>query len=210
MSEGRRFGILLPVMNDTAAEKGTIRAAMRARRRAVSAAARAAASAAVCHAIWTRADVRAAVAARRPVAAYCATAEEIDLTALFETLWDAGAVVAVPRWEADARAYGLAVCARGAPLESGRMGILEPAADARRVAPAAVGAWIVPGLAFTRDGARLGYGGGWYDRFLAAAAPDAATLGVAYPFQRVDALPEDPHDRRLTAVIFADMETETA
>ena len=62
----------------------------------------------------------------------------------------------------------------------------------------------MPGLAFTRTGARLGYGGGWYDRLLAAADPSAVLLGVAYPFQMVEDLPSEPHDIRLTDVVVAE------
>ena len=48
----------------------------------------------------------------------------------------------------------------------GPMNILEPA-EADIVKPADVEVWVIPGLAFTKDGKRLGYGGGWYDRLLA-------------------------------------------
>ena len=51
------------------------------------------------------------------------------------------------------------------------------------------------------DGRRIGYGGGWYDRYLAAAAPDAVALAVAYPFQILDDVPTDPNDRRVTDVV---------
>ena len=61
--------------------------------------------------------------------------------------------------------------------------------------------WVVPGLAFTAKGARLGDGGGWYDRFLSAASPSAVSLGVAYPFQIVDDLPVEAHDKSLTDVV---------
>ena len=61
--------------------------------------------------------------------------------------------------------------------------------------------WICPGLAFTREGARLGFGGGWYDRFLAVAKPTARAYGVAYRFQLFDLLPQGPWDRRLDGII---------
>ena len=64
--------------------------------------------------------------------------------------------------------------------------------------------WIVPGLAFTRTGGRLGYGGGWYDRLLAGTDPSDILLGVAYPFQMVEELPSEPHDIRLTDVVVAE------
>ena len=85
-------------------------------------------------------------------------------------------------------------------LREGPHRILEPMDD-DRVAPAEVAVWIVPGLAFAADGRRLGYGGGWYDRFLSAAAPNAIALGVAYPFQLFADLPTEPHDCVLSEVV---------
>ena len=61
--------------------------------------------------------------------------------------------------------------------------------------------WICPGLAFTERGERLGFGGGWYDRFLAAAKPGARAYGVAYGFQLWPSLPQGAWDRRLDGVV---------
>lgn len=60
--------------------------------------------------------------------------------------------------------------------------------------PAAIDLVLVPGVAFTADGWRLGQGGGWYDRFLPMLRPEAVTVGVAFAAQVVDALPVEPHD----------------
>lgn len=81
-------------------------------------------------------------------------------------------------------------------LLSGHHGTLQPGADAQEVVPDAV---IVPLIGFTADGERLGQGGGHYDRWLAKHQVPA--IGLAWDCQLVDALPSEPHDRRLDAVI---------
>jgi len=60
---------------------------------------------------------------------------------------------------------------------------------------------IVPGTAFTRDGHRLGQGGGWYDRFLQTVRPDCVTIGVGFSPQILDELPVEAHDVRLQHVV---------
>jgi 5-formyltetrahydrofolate cyclo-ligase len=67
--------------------------------------------------------------------------------------------------------------------------------------PSVVDVVIVPGVAFTPDGARLGQGGGWYDRFLAAVRPDCTSIGVGFDAQVVDVLPTEPHDVPLDGVV---------
>ena len=180
--------------------KADIRRVMRARRREANPAVRAEYSKAVCDAVWARADVQAAVVAKRPFAVYLANGDEIDLAPLVERLWAADVTVAVPSWHTEMKTYRLASYARDSMLIEGFHGIKEPA-EVRVVASDAIGVWIVPGLAFTRDGRRLGYGGGWYDRYLAAASPSAFSLAVAYPFQILDDLPTDAYDRRVTDIV---------
>jgi 5-formyltetrahydrofolate cyclo-ligase len=87
-------------------------------------------------------------------------------------------------------------------LAPGAFGILEPAAagalEAGELGPALV---CVPGVAFTPAAARLGRGGGYYDRLLAALSAEAVTAGLGYSFQLIDRLPEQLHDRRLDLVV---------
>jgi 5-formyltetrahydrofolate cyclo-ligase len=67
--------------------------------------------------------------------------------------------------------------------------------------PAELDAVIVPGLAFTRDGHRLGQGGGHFDRFLPRVAPGCLRIGVAFHEQLVDEVPLEPHDVTLDVVV---------
>ena len=173
--------------------KDGIRRTMRERRRALTPEARTAASEVICAKL-------AAHGCRPPIAVYLALSREIDLSPFIRKTLGKGIGIVAPRWNGEA--YELAVL-KGldeAHLRQGPMGILEPA-EAEIVPPKAVGTWLVPGLAFTRDGKRLGYGGGWYDRLLAGASRDAPKYGIAHAFQIVDDLPSEPHDIRLTGVI---------
>lgn len=69
------------------------------------------------------------------------------------------------------------------------------------VEPTSVDVVVVPGLAFTAAGHRLGQGGGWYDRFLAGTRSDCLKVGVGFDVQLVDELPIEPHDVPLDVVI---------
>lgn len=79
--------------------------------------------------------------------------------------------------------------------------VREPAAaDARIVAPEEISLLLVPGLAFTRDGHRLGRGGGFYDRFLARLPASAFKIGVCFDLQVVASLATESHDQLVNAV----------
>ena len=67
--------------------------------------------------------------------------------------------------------------------------------------PLTIDVVIVPGTAFTRDGHRLGQGGGWYDRFLQTVRPDCVTIGVAFSEQILDEVPVEAHDIPVHAVV---------
>lgn len=60
---------------------------------------------------------------------------------------------------------------------------------------------IVPGVGFTAQGARLGHGGGWYDRFLAQTRPDCVRVGVGFSVQICEALPHEGHDMMMNHVV---------
>ncbi|MDE6776145.1 MAG: 5-formyltetrahydrofolate cyclo-ligase [Ruminococcus sp.] len=84
-------------------------------------------------------------------------------------------------------------------LHAGRYGIPEPCGDEPVPEISDRTVCIVPGLAFTSDGGRLGYGGGYYDRFL-MKYPDIYTLAPAYEELLVSHLPMTEHDVRIKAI----------
>ena len=190
-------------MEDIAQAKDAIRRQMRAMRRNLPPGVRAQAADAICARL--AADPAVAAAASTPgrrgvIAVYLASPDEIDLSGFICEMLGRGAALASPRWNGDtyelARLTGLS----DDDLRRGPMNILEPAV-AETVPPGDIAVWIVPGLAFTAGGKRLGYGGGWYDRLLAAASEDAVKIGVAYDFQMADDLPGAQHDKPVDRVM---------
>lgn len=87
-------------------------------------------------------------------------------------------------------------------LEHGRYGLYQPPGPRLgATAIAAAEAVVVPALAVDRFGIRLGRGGGYYDRALVHARPDAVLVTVVFDDERVGELPREPHDRPVTAVV---------
>lgn len=179
--------------------KNRIRQAIRARRKAVTPETRLAAGVALSRRLLAdHPGIRQAVAEKGPVAVYLASKDEIDLADFISAALSAGCTVVAPRW--NGTDYELVPVVDLAKLVPGLHGILEPSAGPV-IRPADVCAWLVPGLAFTKDGCRLGYGGGWYDRLLAQVPKHIPRIGIAYDFQLMDELPSEPHDIRLTDVV---------
>ena len=168
---------------------------MRERRKALTPEERTAASEVICAKL-------VALQLKSPIAVYLASTQEIDLSPVIRKMLAMGVKVVAPRWNGET--YELAVL-KGldeAHLCKGPMGILEPA-EAEIVSPKEAEIWLVPGLAFTRNGKRLGYGGGWYDRLLTDAPKGSLKLGIAHAFQVVDDLPSESHDILLSKVVVA-------
>lgn len=81
----------------------------------------------------------------------------------------------------------------------GKWGIREPHTDTPVIAPHQLDYIIVPGSAFSLDGKRLGYGGGFYDTLLPKATADR--IGVCFPCQILETIPTEPHDCMVHQVI---------
>lgn len=133
------------------------------------------------------------------VAVYLASPDEIDLSEFILEMLERGVKVVAPRWNGETYELAKLKSLSEGDLRRGPMNILEPA-EAEIVKPSEVTAWIVPGLAFTILGDRLGYGGGWYDRLM-AGAKGSFKIGVAHEFQIVKNLPHEPHDIPLIRIV---------
>ena len=144
--EGRQSGM--------STDKNVIRAEMRTRRKAVTPEARAAAGKEVSRRLIVEdRALGAAISAKGPIAVYLASKEEIDLADFITAALSFGCAVFAPRW--NGTDYELVRLQDFATLVKGPHGILEPPAGPA-VRPEDVRAWLVPGLAFAKDGGRLG------------------------------------------------------
>lgn len=124
------------------------------------------------------------------VAGYVALADEVDLGPLL-TQFDE---VVLPRLDDGRVTWHRA----GGQLEQHPFGLSQPAADAERVDPSTFDVVLVPGRLFDRHGARLGRGGGHYDRLVPRLGRDVPVVGVAVEERIVPRLPTEGHDARMT------------
>lgn len=90
-------------------------------------------------------------------------------------------------------------------LQAGYQDIPEPnPACCDMVVPSSLDVVIVPGSVFDRRGGRMGYGGGYYDRFLTDHAPKAIRIGVCFELQVEDEISLEPHDALLDFIVTED------
>jgi 5-formyltetrahydrofolate cyclo-ligase len=122
---------------------------------------------------------------------YLAFRNEPDLSPLFDILPDANWVV--PRITKGQRM--MLHPYDPTRLVRHRFGMLEPAADLPAIDPATLDVVLVPGVAFDRHGGRLGFGGGYYDRFLLTTS--ALRVGIAFDQCLAEELPCGKHDQRM-------------
>lgn len=139
------------------------------------------------------------------VCCYVSRGTEPDTHGLIRSLLERGISVAVPRVSGTLMEF---YRIRGMEdLTPGYMGILEPAMHCKRAENTKTPV-LTPGLAFTREGDRIGYGGGFYDRFF-EQEPDHLRIAFAYPFQIIKTIPAGMLDQRVHRIITPDRVIET-
>ncbi|MDK3254940.1 5-formyltetrahydrofolate cyclo-ligase [Blastococcus capsensis] len=179
---------------DPVLTKVVLRENLLARRRARPMTDRVAAADAVAAALLT------GLAGVRTLAAFVPDPTEPGTGRLPDAYAGLGARILLPVVPVRGRVLEWGLCT--GELETGRFGLSHPTGP--RLGPTAIGqadAVVVPALAVDRTGIRLGRGGGYYDRALVHARPDAVLVTVVFDDERVDELPREVHDRPVTAVV---------
>ncbi len=187
-------------MNAVMTQKTELREAMRAATAALTPEDRLAQSEAAC------AHARALLEDCRRVLLYAAMPDELDVWPLAKWLLASDVEVGLPRvdWATERMEAG-AFTGDHATLEQAGPGILQPRGDETLeiYEPGSIDVVVAPGLAFDRTGARLGRGGGYYDRFLGGLHAGVRCIGVGFEHQLVDRVPREPHDRMMGWIVTA-------
>ena len=125
--------------------------------------------------------------------------QEVRTVAMLEQAMRDGKRVAVPKCYGDEMRF--IYMDDLSKVEKGYANIPEPIAD-DPIADDPTALVLMPGLAFTKDGKRMGYGGGFYDKFL-ASEPDHPTVALCYAFQMLEDLPTEEYDIPVDCVLWA-------
>ncbi|MBO5788081.1 MAG: 5-formyltetrahydrofolate cyclo-ligase [Bacteroidaceae bacterium] len=106
--------------------------------------------------------------------------------------------VVLPRVEGEIMNF---YCYNPDRMVCGALGVMEPDGG-EPVMPYEIDVVVVPGVVFTKDGARMGRGKGYYDKYLSQHDFRGVKIGVCYAEQIVDVLPIEPHDVRMDVVLY--------
>jgi len=182
--------------SDILTEKDTIRRAMLDRRWAMADVVRVKDSEIIKKRILGLAAVQEALR----IFCYASRSPEVDTWDLLAELLDQGKEVYCPRMIPGDRLEAVRIDDID-DLKRSKFGIFEPLDNSDIAEAADIDLALVPGLAFARDGMRLGYGKGYYDRFFGDGDGDIVKVGLCYAFQLRDNLPSTPDDVSLDIIV---------
>ena len=178
--------------------KAALRREARERLGRISPAERASAGREICSRLWALPEMAAA----DRILLYAALPTEVPTDAIAAAAGERGISVTYPRCEPDTPDMTLHHVTGPSDLRpDGRFGIREPAQNCRQVTLHEVDVVLLPGLGWDREGGRLGKGAGFYDRLLADEGWRGFRCGLFFAAQEFEALPADPWDVPLDAVV---------
>lgn len=129
---------------------------------------------------------------------YMAIRKEVDICPFLQHHLEHGKKIALPRVNKDTMEFYQ--IASFDDLEEGSFHILEPKEECPKAEGG--GFMLVPGVAFDREGGRIGYGKGFYDRYFSTHNQVLEKIGIAYKFQVVDKIPVTAEDIRLDGLVY--------
>ena len=179
---------------DTHGPKSVLRSQIRERLSRISTAVRAVESIDVCERLKTQ------MASAHTILFFAPLADELDIWPVLEISMALGTTCALPFYDRATKIYGVRRLEKLATdIVTGNFGIREPAVHCEIMSLTQFDLVLVPGVAFDRQGGRLGRGFGFYDRILAEAS--GVKCGVAYDFQLLDQIPTEPHDAKVDFIL---------
>ncbi len=186
-------------VGDPAASKREVRRMIRERVGGLDAASRGAMSRSICRRVASLAQEKDF----RRIAVFAARPGEVDLLPLLDMLPDREWYFPLVH---EGRTLSFHRVRHHGEFVTGCWDIREPGPGCPELHAGGMDLIVLPGAAFTRDGKRLGYGGGFYDTLLAGPAAGVPLAGVCFPCQLLDDLPMEAHDRQVDMVITPDVE----
>ncbi|MBR6620722.1 MAG: 5-formyltetrahydrofolate cyclo-ligase [Clostridia bacterium] len=136
----------------------------------------------------------------KTVLLYCSKPVEIDTKLIIERAMALGKTVAVPRCIPDTRDMDFYIIHSFSDLVSGAFGVMEPDPEkCEKLTDFEASVCIVPALVYDKEGYRLGYGKGYYDRFLSGYR--GSCIGLAYSDWVKDSLPHGKFDRKVDIIV---------
>ncbi len=140
---------------------------------------------------WLQANVIGITISQKP---------EVDTYQIIRKAWELGKQVAIPKCDPKEKKMSFRLITQFSQLETVYFGLLEPVAHlTAEIEPESIELLIVPGLAFTANGYRIGFGGGYYDRFMKNYF--GKTLSLAFSPQMIPDFETEEHDIPVSKII---------
>ncbi|KKI88613.1 hypothetical protein WQ54_30945 [Bacillus sp. SA1-12] len=134
------------------------------------------------------------------IAVTISNGREVDTKRIIEKAWGEKKRIVVPKCDPAGKIMAFRQIASFNQLERVFFGLLEPKVEETvEISPNQIDMMIVPGICFDRKGYRIGYGGGYYDRYLTIYHND--TLSLAFSTQIVEKVPKEEHDIPVSKII---------
>jgi len=135
------------------------------------------------------------------VVLYSEISKEVATGEIFAVFFRRGKVLLFPRVVKKGKRLIFAQVKSREDLEEGNWGIMEPRIGLKEFSPRRIDLLFIPGLAFDKEGKRLGYGQGYYDRITGRLRKDCIKIALAFDFQVVEKIPDSSRDIRVGMII---------